>query len=67
MERADMEGDAAIAAKYRLLRSKLDEAYKAPLWDSEWINRIADEISPLARQLASLQARGMRRQENDRA
>jgi len=57
----DLEG------KYRLLRNELDEAYKAPVWDSQRIDRIADEIVPVARQLASQRVRGMHRRKTDHA
>ena len=56
-----------LDGRYRLLRRELDEAYKAPVWDSERIDRIADEIISVARQLASLQARGIHRRQLDRA
>ena len=56
-----------LDGKYRLLRRELDEAYKAPVWDSERIDRIADEIISVARQLASLQARGIHRRQHNRA
>ena len=55
MNKDDLDG------KYRLLRNELDEAYRAPVWDSERIDRIASEIIPVARQLASQRARGMHR------
>ena len=56
-----------LHGKYRLQRSELDEAYKAPVWDSERIDRLADEIIPAARQLASLRARDIRHKAIDRA
>lgn len=53
--------------RYRLLRRELDAAYQAPVWDSERIDRIADQIISVARELASLQARGIHRRQHDRA
>ena len=54
--------DDDLDGKYQFLRSELDEAYKAPVWDSDRIDRIADEIIPVERQLASLRARTHRRE-----
>jgi len=56
-----------LDGKYQFLRSKLDEAYKAPVWDSERIDRIADEIIPVERELASIRARDGGRKENRHA
>ena len=37
---------------YQRLRSELDAAYAAPVWDSQRIDRIADQIVPLEAALA---------------
>ena len=44
-----------LNGKYQSLRSELDAAYAAPVWDSGRINRIADELVPVEYALASLQ------------
>ena len=43
--------------RYQHLRHELGEAYQAAVWDSQRIDRIADEIVPIERALASLQLR----------
>ena len=53
-----------LDGKYQVLRSELDEAYSAPVWDSDRIDRIADEIAPVERELAALRARGALRKES---
>lgn len=42
-----------LTGKYARLRSELDAAYAAPVWDTGQINRIADELAPLELQLAA--------------
>jgi len=44
-----------LNGKYRDLRSELDAAYAAPVWDSNRINRIAAEMIPVELALASFQ------------
>jgi hypothetical protein len=45
-----------LNGRYRDLRTELDEAYAAPVWDSNRINRIADEMVPVELALASLES-----------
>lgn len=47
-----------LNGKYRHLRSELDAAYAAPVWDSNRINRIAAELIPVELALASFQSQG---------
>lgn len=47
-----------LNGKYQHLRSELDAAYAAPVWDSNRINRIAAELIPVELALASFQSRG---------
>ena len=47
-----------LNGKYQHLRSELDAAYAAPIWDSNRINRIAAELIPVELALASFQSRG---------
>jgi hypothetical protein len=42
-----------LNGKYQDLRSELDAAYSAPVWDSNRINRIAAEMIPFELALAS--------------
>lgn len=44
-----------LNGKYQHLRIELDAAYTAPVWDSNRINRIATEMIPVERALASLE------------
>jgi hypothetical protein len=44
-----------LTGKYQHLRSELDAAYAAPVWDSNRINRIAAEMIPVELALASFQ------------
>ena len=44
-----------LNGKYQHLRSELDAAYSAPVWDSNRINRIAAEMIPVELALASFQ------------
>ena len=41
---------------YTQLRQELDAAYAAPVWDSQQIDRIADQMIPLEAALASAHA-----------
>lgn len=43
-----------LNGKYQHLRTELDAAYAAPVWDSHRIDRIAAELIPVERALASL-------------
>jgi hypothetical protein len=43
-----------LNGKYQHLRSELDAAYAAPVWDSNLINQIATELIPVELALASL-------------
>ena len=47
-----------LNGKYQHLRSELDAAYSAPVWDSNRINRIATEMIPVELALASFQYQG---------
>ena len=44
-----------LTGRYRNLRTELDAAYAAPVWDSNRINRIAAEMIPVELALASFQ------------
>ena len=44
-----------LNGKYQHLRSELDAAYSAPVWDSNRINRIVAEMIPVELALASFQ------------
>ncbi len=46
-----------LNGKYQDLRTELDAAYAAPVWDSNRINRIATEMIPVELALASLEYR----------
>lgn len=45
-----------LNGKYEHLRSELDAAYADPVWDSERIDRITQEMIPIERALTSFQA-----------
>ena len=42
-----------LHGKYQILRSELDAAYAAPVWDSNQINRITEEMLPVEFAIAS--------------
>ena len=42
-----------LNGRYQHLRTELDAAYAAPVWDSNRINRITEEMAPVERALAS--------------
>lgn len=44
-----------LNGRYRVLRSELDAAYAAPVWDSNQINRITEEMIPVEFAIASCQ------------
>lgn len=44
-----------LHGRYEYLRNELDAAYTSPVWDSERIDRIAEEMVPLERALSALQ------------
>ena len=44
-----------LNGKYQHLRSELDAAYSAPVWDTNRINRITAEMVPIELALASVQ------------
>jgi len=44
-----------LNGKYQHLRTELDAAYAAPVWDSQRIDRIASELIPVELALASLE------------
>ena len=44
-----------LNGKYQHLRTELDAAYAAPVWDSHRINQIATEMIPVELALASLE------------
>ena len=46
-----------LNGKYQHLRTELDAAYAAPVWDSYRINQIATEMIPVELALASLEYR----------
>ena len=46
-----------LNGKYQHLRTELDAAYAAPVWDSNRINQIATELIPVELALASLEYR----------
>jgi hypothetical protein len=50
MDPEDLQG------RYQHLREQLDAAYAAPHWNSEQIDRIAEQMLPLERALATLDA-----------
>jgi hypothetical protein len=43
-----------LNGRYQDLRSELDAAYAAPVWDSNRINRITEAMAPVELALASL-------------
>ncbi|WP_425258881.1 hypothetical protein ACPOLB_25580 [Rubrivivax sp. RP6-9] len=43
----------ALLPRYRQLREQLDAAYTAAVWDSEGIDRIADQMLQVERSLAA--------------
>jgi len=42
-----------LNGRYQHLRTELDAAYAAPVWDSNRINRITEEMAPVELALAS--------------
>jgi len=44
-----------LNGKYQHLRTELDAAYAAPVWDSQRIDQIAAEMIPVELALASLE------------
>ena len=44
-----------LTGRYRHLRTELDAAYAAPVWDSNRINRITEEMMPVELALASFE------------
>ena len=44
-----------LNGKYEVLRSELDAAYSAPVWDSNRINLITEQLVPVELALASIQ------------
>ena len=42
-----------LNGRYQHLRIELDAAYTAPVWDSNRINRITEEMAPVELALAS--------------
>ncbi len=46
-----------LNGRYQHLRTELDAAYAAPVWDSQRINQIASEMIPVELALASLEYR----------
>lgn len=47
-----------LTGRYRALRNELDAAYAAPVWDSNQINRITEEMIPVEFAIASCQFQG---------
>lgn len=47
-----------LHGKYKLLRTELDAAYAEPVWDSNQINRITEEMIPVEFAIASCQFDG---------
>ncbi len=44
-----------LNGRYQHLRTELDAAYASPVWDSNLINRITEEMAPVELALASFQ------------
>ena len=44
-----------LNGRYQDLRTELDAAYTAPVWDSNRINRITEEMAPVELALASFE------------
>ena len=44
-----------LNGQYEHLRSELDAAYSAPVWDSQRINLITEQMVPVEMALASIQ------------
>jgi hypothetical protein len=44
-----------LNGRYLHLRTELDAAYAAPVWDSNRINRITEELAPVELALASFE------------
>ena len=44
-----------LNGKYEVLRSELDAAYSAPVWDSDRIDLITEQLVPVELALASIQ------------
>lgn len=44
-----------LNGRYQHLRTELDAAYSAPVWDSDRINRITEELAPVELALASVE------------
>ena len=44
-----------LNGKYEHLRNELDAAYAAPVWDSQRINLITEQLMPVEMALASFQ------------
>jgi len=44
-----------LNGKYEVLRNELDAAYSAPVWDSNRINLITEQLVPVELALASMQ------------
>jgi hypothetical protein len=44
-----------LNGRYRDLRTELDAAYAAPVWDSNRIDRITEELAPVELALASFE------------
>ncbi len=44
-----------LNGKYEVLRTELDAAYSAPVWDSHRINLITEQLVPVELALASIQ------------
>jgi hypothetical protein len=45
-----------LNGKYEHLRSELDAAYAAPVWDSQRIDLITEQMMPVEMALASIQS-----------
>ena len=45
-----------LTGKYEHLRNELDAAYAAPVWDSNRINLITEQLVPVELALASIQS-----------
>ena len=48
-------GDAELNGRYRRLRSELDAAYAVPVWNSQRIDQITEQMLEVERALAAAQ------------
>ena len=58
-------GDAELNGRYRRLRSELDAAYAVPVWNSQRIDQITEQMLEVERALAAAQRGEARIHRND--